>query len=584
MVSNTTSDAHLLEQSALGNVAAFATLWSRHESAARLAALHLSNHIDEDDVAQEVFANLYEAVRAEGASAFEGPFRQYLYVSVRHVVEEHHNIATSGVLPLAESEAEPAEFTDAVLDSELLSLAFSSLSSEWRTILWYTEVERMTPTEIAPILGLSPNAASALAYRAREGLRAAWLQAHLKAADNASECGWTIGKLGTYTRGALSRRKSERVTAHLEHCASCRGLHGVVNEAASALQSNILPALLSLGVLRFGLGSLLVQAPANATASAALSAVSSAAAAGAGAGAVGIATSSAAGATTITSLVAASSAVAISASVFLVDPAPLNPELHAEADSSANVLSAAPKASLDLGHSAEYPNRELTEFPFHGAIGLRADTPVTVGPGGTTDPTSTTQTHMSPAPTPKPQEQSGALATQPGKPSSHGSSPNQSPVPAPAPTPPSTNEAGPGVGAIPGPPTAWSPGSEGNSEAILPGQTPGGSGDLGLGETVPPDAELGSLAPWAPTDPADPAEDQPVLPMDPDDSGSSGWVMPPPDPPQCEGEGGASAGPESSFITEANASCPDHEVPTETSPPTVWPEDSGNAAVQGNEN
>ena len=42
-------------------------------------------------------------------------------------------------------------------------------------VLWHTEVEGQRPAEVAPLLGMSPNSVSALAYRAREGLRQAFV-------------------------------------------------------------------------------------------------------------------------------------------------------------------------------------------------------------------------------------------------------------------------------------------------------------------------------------------------------------------------------------------------------------------------
>ena len=45
-------------------------------------------------------------------------------------------------------------------------------------VLWHLEVENQKPADIAPLLGMSANSVSALAYRAREGLRQAYLNMH----------------------------------------------------------------------------------------------------------------------------------------------------------------------------------------------------------------------------------------------------------------------------------------------------------------------------------------------------------------------------------------------------------------------
>ncbi|MFP3686343.1 hypothetical protein SB847_21820, partial [Bacillus sp. SIMBA_026] len=70
-------------------------------------------------------------------------------------------------------------------ESQTVAKAFRSLPERWQAVLWYLDVERMKPAAVAPILGLSPNAVSALALRAREGLRREYLQAHIAEEKNA---------------------------------------------------------------------------------------------------------------------------------------------------------------------------------------------------------------------------------------------------------------------------------------------------------------------------------------------------------------------------------------------------------------
>ena len=95
--------------------------------------------------------------------------------------------------------------------------AFASLPERWQMVLWHLEVENQKPADIAPLLGMSANSVSALAYRAREGLRQAYLNMH--SADLVSDaCRETNELLGGYVRGALSRRDATRVEDHLEHC------------------------------------------------------------------------------------------------------------------------------------------------------------------------------------------------------------------------------------------------------------------------------------------------------------------------------------------------------------------------------
>ncbi|KOG86941.1 ECF subfamily RNA polymerase sigma-24 subunit, partial [Streptomyces varsoviensis] len=64
-------------------------------------------------------------------------------------------------------------------EASLAVQAFRSLPPRWQTVLWHTTVEEESPSEVAPLLGLTANATAVLAHRAREGLKQAYLQAHV---------------------------------------------------------------------------------------------------------------------------------------------------------------------------------------------------------------------------------------------------------------------------------------------------------------------------------------------------------------------------------------------------------------------
>ena len=74
----------------------------------------------------------------------------------------------NGVLLDGENDREEDAFATAAL---------AALPQRWQRVLWHTEVEGLSAAEIAPLLGLAPNAVAALAYRAREGLRQAYQRA-----------------------------------------------------------------------------------------------------------------------------------------------------------------------------------------------------------------------------------------------------------------------------------------------------------------------------------------------------------------------------------------------------------------------
>ena len=114
-------------------------------------------------------------------------------------------------------------------------------------MLWYSEVEGMHPQQVAPLVGMTANATAALAYRAREGLRQAWIQAHLRNAADEPECRWTIDRLGSYTRGRLRTRDTTKLEAHLDDCARCTIVAAEAREVGSRLALVLLPLTAGVG-------------------------------------------------------------------------------------------------------------------------------------------------------------------------------------------------------------------------------------------------------------------------------------------------------------------------------------------------
>src|SRR5690606_1145964 len=112
--------------------------------------------------------------------------------------------------------------------------ALSALPERWREVLWYLEVEGRKPAEVAAQLGVTAPRVSALAYRAREGLRRSYLDRHLATAD-ARQCRWTRERLSAYVRGGLSEAAHEKVRRHLDVCADCMLQHASLVEVNTRL-------------------------------------------------------------------------------------------------------------------------------------------------------------------------------------------------------------------------------------------------------------------------------------------------------------------------------------------------------------
>jgi RNA polymerase sigma factor (sigma-70 family) len=240
----TTSDAELIESARSGDTSAFGELWLRHyRPAARVARQFTS--IDADDLVSEAYARIFQRVLAGGGPT--GAFRPYLYTTIRNLASTWGAASRDIQVDMIEDfedERIPDDPAAWALDRTLTASAFRGLPERWQTVLWYTEVEGMDPHEVAPIMGITANSVAALSYRAREGLRKAWLQAHISDATASGECQWTIARLGDHTRNGLSTRDAERMTDHLEDCAKCTIVSEELDEVGSHLAMVMLPLLL----------------------------------------------------------------------------------------------------------------------------------------------------------------------------------------------------------------------------------------------------------------------------------------------------------------------------------------------------
>ncbi|MEJ7635209.1 sigma-70 family RNA polymerase sigma factor [Aeromicrobium sp.] len=239
------SDAELIGAVRDGGTEAYGELFGRHRDAATRLARQLVRGPDADDLVAEAFVRVLTVLQSgRGPDEF---FRAYLLSSIRrlHIDRVRHE---KRVIPTADDDAldRTVEFVDPAemrFDQRAAAEAYASLPERWQLVLWHLDVEGHKPADIAPLLGMSANSVSALAYRAREGLRQAYLQGQLAPSLHAS-CRTAIGMLGAYVRKGLSHRDTVRVESHLDECTRCTGLQLELSEINSHLSGILGPALL----------------------------------------------------------------------------------------------------------------------------------------------------------------------------------------------------------------------------------------------------------------------------------------------------------------------------------------------------
>ncbi len=238
-------DAELIAAVRGGDNDAYGLLFERHVDAARRLARQLVPGSDADDLVSEAFAKVLTVLqRGEGPDL---AFRAYLLTAVRRLhIDKVRGAArlhtTDDLTPF-----DPGiPFHDTVIEgfeNAAAARAFASLPERWQMVLWHTSVEGQKPADVAPLLGMSANSVAALAYRAREGLRQAFLTMHVETLED-DTCEWVRQNIGAYLRGGTSRRDAAKVEEHLDECRPCMAIYLELTEVNSNLAAWLAPILL----------------------------------------------------------------------------------------------------------------------------------------------------------------------------------------------------------------------------------------------------------------------------------------------------------------------------------------------------
>ncbi len=287
-------DEELLDACRNGDNEAFSVLWERHRGSGIVASRSIAPALDADDVVSEAYLRVLELVRRGRGPT--GAFRPYLY-RVIHTVATTHNRSpedpTEDLDHVPDADAS-APWQDETFDRRAVTEAFDSLSPRWQAALWYTEVEGLPPRKASPLLGISPNSVSALAKRARDALKSAWIEQHARRDGLDARCMFTLEHLQRHQLGSLTARATREVESHLETCSSCAGTAGMFATLNRQLGLTLGLALLGgsgaaalLGTLGHGAVGVEQAGASGASGTASTASSSSASAASSAASAVG---------------------------------------------------------------------------------------------------------------------------------------------------------------------------------------------------------------------------------------------------------------------------------------------------------
>ncbi|KQX62574.1 sigma-70 family RNA polymerase sigma factor [Streptomyces sp. Root1310] len=428
------ADTDLIGRMRSGDDTAYEELYRRHADAVRRYARTCCRDAHTaDDLTAEVFARMLQAVR--GGSGPEYAVRAYLLTCVRRVAADWTRSAKREQLvddfavfaaqstrssEAADDTVPPGSFGAGLelgadvramheAEQSMAMQAFRSLPERWQAVLWHTEVEDESPSEVAMLFGLDANGTRVLASRAREGLKQAYLQAHVSATLTSDEsCAGYADQLGTYARRRLRTRAERGLRKHLEECARCRLAALQIEEVAGSIPAVVPVAVIGwFGAAGYAKAMALIAGGAGAAGAAGAAAAASGSSGGAGAGGGALA-SEGLGAPVKAGIAAGVVAVA-AAAVALALVGQGGPAGQPEARPPASVP--APVAQPEDPTPAPTPTPTPTKE--------REPEPPAIVPAAAPTPTRAPEPTPSPTPTPTP-------------------SPTPTPVPTPTPTPPPT--------------------------------------------------------------------------------------------------------------------------------------------------
>lgn len=230
-------DHDLLARAREGDRGAVAELYRRHRDTATRAAARICGPSEVEDVVSDAFVRVFDQIERGGGPQVS--FRAYLMSAVRSayvdlVRRDARHVWTD---QLDDSPHAPT-VTDAGSaqhsESDALVQALATLPKRWQLVLWWGSVEGRSQEQIGAALGLKANAVAALAFRAREGLRNAYLAAHVESAQDERCAPWRE-QLPAYVRDRLTDGAVRMLVEHLTTCTPCATTAGELRALLGAL-------------------------------------------------------------------------------------------------------------------------------------------------------------------------------------------------------------------------------------------------------------------------------------------------------------------------------------------------------------
>lgn len=225
-----------------GDERAVEELYRRHHPALLTFTRRTTSDLQlAEDLASEAFARTLRTVRS-GVAGPSASWRPYLYAVARNTAAEWAN-ADRRLILTAEFREDDLTVAGPEPADDLAGHAYRSLPPRWQTVLWHTLIEGEPPEQVAGVLGTTPGNVNVLAFRAREGLRKAYLAEHFAGAS--PQCRTYAEPLAAAVR--KKKRLPRALRDHLASCPRCALAYHELLDLNTTLRAAVPIALLALG-------------------------------------------------------------------------------------------------------------------------------------------------------------------------------------------------------------------------------------------------------------------------------------------------------------------------------------------------
>lgn len=251
----TTPDGVLVQEAAAGSGVSYGALYDRYATQVYNYCLRLTGSSeDAADATQEAFVNVLRRLQEDDRPVLD--FSSYLFAAARH---ESYGLmrVRARQRPSESLPEEPGRVADVDTDPERAAMlrdtqeavqeANAKLAPRHREALALREVAGRSYDEVAAIMGITPNAAAQLIWRARAKLRVALTAGAVASVVATSEdCEWAQLLLSKAQDGeAVEEADRLWLEEHLDECGSCQTANRMLLAAGASYRLWLPVALLA---------------------------------------------------------------------------------------------------------------------------------------------------------------------------------------------------------------------------------------------------------------------------------------------------------------------------------------------------